>query len=130
LNTLTQTKKARPTQEQVRDEEAVTDGEKFPARHARDGGGEGGVREQRHDQRAGEHPGEILDSPRRRDVVANRADDVVTAEDDEVEKARCQERPDLVRPDVDGFLQECERAVHEVVRFSHQVEQGHEGSGP
>ena len=94
--------------DQVRDEKAVGDRKKFPARHLCHDGGEGGVGEQGDDERAGEEPRQILHPAGRGDVVPDRPDDVVAAEDDEIKEPGEAERADLVRPDVDRPTEEGE----------------------
>ena len=71
--------------DEVRHEKTVGDRDEPSPRHARDDGGEESIREQHRHQRAGVHPRQSFDAARGSDVVANRADDVITAKDDEVE---------------------------------------------
>ena len=92
--------------DQVHAEKSVGDGEKSPSRHPRDDGGEESVGDQHRDQRAGEHPREVFNPARRCDVIADRPDDVVAAENDEVEQAGKEERAYLVGADIDRLAQE------------------------
>ena len=71
--------------EKVRDGETVRDRNKSSARHARDDGGIKRVSDQHTDQRAGVHPWQIFNSAVGADLIADRPDNVITAENDKVE---------------------------------------------
>ena len=89
---------------QVRDEEAVDDGDEAPARESGDERGEKPVGQQHHGHGAGIHPGKVLQATGRADVVADRPQDVIAPEDDEVENESKAQRAQLVRLHVDGAL--------------------------
>ena len=90
--------------EKIGDGEAVGDREKLPARHARDDGGEERVGDQHADEREGVHPGQIFDAAARTDFFANRTENVIPGEDDEVENEGEPHSPELVRLHVDRAL--------------------------
>ena len=95
-------------EDEVEAEKAVGDGEKSPARHAGDDGGEEGVGEEHGDERAGVHPGQRLEPAGGADIIPDRPDDIVTPENNEVEKASEEERAHFVRADVDRPAQDAE----------------------
>ncbi len=68
-----------------------------------DDGGIKRVRDQHADQRAGVHPRQIFNAAVCADLIANRPDDVIAAENDKVENERQQQRVDLVRLYVNDF---------------------------
>ena len=89
---------------QVRDEEAVDDGDEAPARESGDERGEKPVGQQHHGHGAGIHPRKVLQATCRTDIVADWPQDVIAPEDDEVENEGEAERAQLVRLHVDGAL--------------------------
>ena len=93
----------RKNTKKVRDGETVRDRNKPPPRHARDDSGIKRVRDQHADQRAGVHPRQIFNAAVCADLIADRPDDVIPAENDKVENERQQQRVDLVRLYVNDF---------------------------
>src|SRR5207237_7050536 len=85
---------------------AVGDRNKFPARHAGNDGGKERVPEQHGRERGSEQPGKIFASGRA-DLVADRADDVITAEDEEVENESKPKRADFVRANIDNLVEDA-----------------------
>ena len=96
--------------EEVRDGETVRDRNKPPPRHARHDGGIKRVRDQHADQRAGVHPRQIFNAAVCANLITDRPDDVIPAENDKVENERQQQRVDLVRLYVNDF---GEKAFHD-----------------
>ena len=94
-------------EDEIRHEKAVGDGNEFSPRHARDDGGEKCVGHEHGDQCAGEHPGQAFEATGRRDVIPNGANDIIAAQNDEVEKKGQPERPHFVRLDVDDFVKQA-----------------------
>src|SRR5204863_4672692 len=87
----------------VRDGETVGDRDKPPPRHARDDSGIKCVRDQHADQRAGIHPREIFNAAVCANLITDRPDDVIAAENDKVENECQQQRVDLVRLYINDF---------------------------
>ena len=87
----------------VRDGETVGDRDKPPPRHARDDSGIKRVRDQHADQRAGVHPRQIFNAAVCANLITDRPDDVIAAENDKVENECQQQRVDLVRLYINDF---------------------------
>ncbi len=87
----------------IRDGETVGDRNKPPPRHARDDSGIKRVRDQHADQRAGVHPRQIFNAAVCANLITDRPDDVIAAENDKVENECQQQRVDLVRLYINDF---------------------------
>src|SRR5438067_10759329 len=96
---------------EIQNEKMVNDRDESPSRHARDDGREGGVGDKRNEQCASEHPPEILDAVVCADVIAHWFDDVVTAQDHEIENEPEPECADLVRLYINDFGEDVFHAV-------------------
>src|SRR6266481_7879684 len=82
---------------EIQNEKTVNDRNESASRHTSDDGREGSVGDKRNEQCASEHPPEILDAVVRADVIAHWFDDVVTAQDHEIENKPEPECANLVR---------------------------------
>jgi hypothetical protein len=90
----------------VRNGETIRDWDKLPPRHTRDDDRIERVRDQHADQRARVHPRQIFYAAVGADLIADRPDDVITAENDKIENERQQQGADLVRLHIDDFRED------------------------
>src|SRR5205814_6808774 len=95
----------------IRDGETVRDRDKPPPRHARDDSGIKRVRDQHADQRAGVHPRQIFNAAVCANLITDRPDHVIPAENDEVEYECHHHRADLVRFYINDFSEQIFHAA-------------------
>ena len=88
--------------DQIGDEESIGDRNESSPRHARDNGREEHVRDQHRHQCAGVHPRQFFDTSFRADIVADGANDIIAAENDEVEKEPEPQCAQLVGTHIDN----------------------------
>ena len=88
---------------EIQNEKTVNDRDELASRHTRDDGREGSVGDERNEQCASEHPPEILDAIVCADVIAHWFDDVVTAEDHEIENEPEPECANFIRLSVNNL---------------------------
>ena len=91
--------------DEINDEETVSNRDESPSRHPRHNRREECVGGNHGDQDYGEHPPKVLEIVGA-DVIANRADDVVTGENDEEKNKAEPERAELIRLNVNDFGKE------------------------
>src|SRR5436190_342036 len=96
---------------EIQNEKTVNNRDELASRHTSDDGREGSVGDKRNEQCASEHPPEILDAVVRADVIAHWFDDVVTAQDHEIENEPEPECADLVRLYINDFGEDVFHAV-------------------
>ena len=82
--------------EEIGNREAVGERKKFSAGHARYDGGKKRIRDQHADERGRVHPWQILHAAARTDLLANRPENVVPSQDDEVKNEREPHGPHFI----------------------------------
>jgi len=99
--------------DEIGSEKSIGDGDESSPRHARDDGGEERIGHEHGHKHSCDHPGEIFDPALGADIVSDRADDVIAAEDNEIEKEPEPHRPHFIGAHIDcAVAQTREKRAH------------------